>query len=103
MALPPFRDHRIPPTDAAALTRRHREDRPQAHRGGMFHAKAVLDLLAQQGCAGLRYYFGRNADGTPTLVLVGVDSTGDDMATGTVLEWSFPCPPFCTASNDLSP
>jgi hypothetical protein len=51
----------------------------------------------------LRIYQGRAADGTPALVLVGVDAKGNDMTQGTVLEYSFPCPPFCPEPNDLAP
>jgi hypothetical protein len=96
MALPPSRDHRIALADARALLQRHRTAAAQgAERGGMFHAKAVQDLLGQAGCVGLRYYHGRNADGSPAIVLVGVDAKGNDLASGTVLEWHYPCPPFC--------
>lgn len=103
MALPPSRDHRIPLTEAAAHLKRHRDGAPAAPRGQMFHGKPVQDLLAQPGCMGLRIYHGRNTDGSPVMVLVGVNANGDDMTQGTVLEFSYPCPPFCPASNELAP
>ena len=104
MALPPSRDHKIALADARTLLQRHKTAAAQgAERGGMFHAKAVRDLLAQPGCVGLRYYQGRNPDGTPALVLVGVDAKGDDMSSGTVLEFHFPCPPFCPEPDALNP
>lgn len=102
MPLPPSSDHRISLPDARDLTRRHREGaHDPAERGGLFHAKAVRELLAQQGCAGLRFYHGRNADGTPAMVFVGVDANGNDMTAGTVLELHWPCPPYCSEPDTL--
>ena len=103
MALPPSRDHKITLADARALLQRHRTAAAQgAERGGMFHAKAVRDLLAQPGVVGLRYYHGRKADGSAATVLVGVDANGNDMSKGTVLEEHYPCPPYCPEPDDLT-
>jgi hypothetical protein len=102
MPLPPPHDHRIPLPDAAALIRNHRANAADAvARGGMFHAKAVLDLLAQPGCVGLRFYYGRKQSGADALVLVGVDADGNDISSGAVLEEHWPCPPWCTATGIL--
>lgn len=104
MPMPPQRDHRIGRAEAAAMTRRFREGAgPKAERGGMFPRAAVQALLAQKGCEGLRYYFGRKDDGSSALILVGVDADGNDMSSGEVLEWSYPCPPFCGDPGDLNP
>lgn len=95
------RNHRISPKDAAALIRRHREQLGRAaegDHGGSFHADQVLSLLAQPGCSALRYYYGRNENGTRCLVLVGVDKDGKDMASGEICELGLPCPPFCDDS-----
>jgi hypothetical protein len=69
----------------------------------MFPRAAVQALLAQKGCEGLRYYFGRKDDGSSALVLVGVDADGNDMTSGEILEWSYPCPPVCGDPGDLNP
>jgi hypothetical protein len=104
MALPPFRDHRISLADAAVHTRRHRDAAAKdTLRGAMFHGQPVRELLEQPGCVGLRIYHGRNADGTPAVILVGVDANGDDMTTASILEFHYPCPPYCPVSNDLNP
>jgi len=103
MTLPPPRDHRISREDAATFTRRYRDNKgPGAVLAGMFHAEAVNDLLGQPGCRGLRIYYAQNADGAPALVLVGVDSNGNDLTEGILLEFDFPCPPFCGSSNFLN-
>jgi len=104
MPLPPKQDHRIDRAEAAALTRRHREAAgSRADRGGFFHREAVQQLLAQQGCEGLRYYYARKEDGGQALVLLGVDADGNDMTEGTILEWTMPCPPYCPEPGDLNP
>jgi len=103
MALPPSRDHKITLAEAIALTRRFRETAsPKTERGGMFHRAPVDELLRQPGCAGLRFYHGRNADGTSAIVLVGVDERGNDMTDGLILERQFPCPPFCGEPDGLN-
>lgn len=91
--------HRIPLEEAAEMTRRYREG---MHKGGLF-LRADLDaLLAQKDCSGLRYYYGRGKNGEDTLILVGVDSNGNDMVNGVLMELSFPCPPYCGDGNSLN-
>jgi hypothetical protein len=107
MPMPPQRDHKIPLAAAAAMTRRHREERgarnaDEGARGGMFPREPVEQLLAQKGCAGVRFYYARDEKGIPTLVLVGVDQDGNDMVKGSILEWNFPCPPVCGDPSGLN-
>jgi hypothetical protein len=97
----PARDHRITLTEAAALTKRHREAKVFTEKSGAFHKDQVLRLLAQPGCVGLRIHYGRNADGTPALVLTGIDVSDSDL-TGDILEKHFPCPPVCGAGSALN-
>ena len=101
MALP-ARDHRISLADAALHTKRHRDAKATPVKAGALHADQVLALLQQPGCVALRIYHGRDAGGSPTLVLVGVDGTGSDMVEGILLEETHPCPPFCSAANALT-
>ena len=97
MALPEPKGHRIPLEEAVAQAKRFREG---LHKGGLFLRQEIDELLAQPRCSALRFYYGRTADGADTLILVGSDDKGKDMADGIVLETHFPCPPFC---NDESP
>ena len=99
MALPNPKSHRIPLEEAAAQTRRYRAG---LRKGGLFLRKEVDELLAQPGCAALRFYYGRTEDGADTLVLVGSDDKGSDMTGGVVLELHFPCPPFCDDASALN-
>jgi hypothetical protein len=98
MALPSPKGHRIPLDVAIAQTKRFRAS---LHTGGLFLRKELDELLAQPGCAALRFYYGRTADGVDTLVLVGSDEKGNDITSGVVLEDHFLCPPFCNESSPL--
>jgi hypothetical protein len=99
MALPDPKSHRISLDEAAAQAKRHRGG---PHKGGMFLRAELDQLLAQPGCAGLRFYYGRKADGQDTLILVGVDEKGNDMEQGVLLEDHFLCPPWCGSANALN-
>ena len=99
MALPDPKSHRISLEDAAAQTSRGRGG---SQKGGLFLRAELDQLLAQPGCSGLRYYYGRNTGGEETLIMVGVDKEGNDMTQGIMLEESFLCPPWCGAANALN-
>jgi hypothetical protein len=103
MALPDPRDHRISLSDAAAQTRRYREQvGKDSPKSAFFFRKLLDELLAQPNCAGLRICYARTDKGEDSLVLVGVDKDGNDMVQGTLLEDGFFCPPFCGGGNALN-
>jgi hypothetical protein len=66
-----------------------------------FGKKSLEEALTQPGCAGLRMYYAKHKDGSPTLVIVGVNHNGDDMTTGTILQLTILCPPDCTGPHIL--
>jgi hypothetical protein len=102
MPFPPAKDHRISLQAAAALTRRHRATPGAAkERAGMFPREAYDALLKQEGCRGIRIYYGRSVEGEMSLVMVGVDADGNDMTSGEIMEESYPCPPICGAASPL--
>jgi hypothetical protein len=71
-------------------------------KGGYFGRNIFDKLLSQGGCVGIRYYYAKTDSGVATIVLVGVDSTGNDLYQGIIAEQSIPCPPWCSASNPLN-
>jgi hypothetical protein len=101
--LDPARDHHVSLSSAAAQAKAHRQGGP-IRKGdtGAFNAEPIRRLLAQPGCVGVRYYKGRNQDGDDTMILVGVDSTGNDMTSGVLLNIPFLCPPFCPDDDALN-
>ncbi len=73
-----------------------------AINGGYFGKNIFSKILSQTGCVGLRYYYAQKGDGSSTIVLVGVDSTGSDLYQGVLAEEAMPCPPFCLSPNPLN-
>ena len=72
-----------------------------SQRGGHLPRSVVDQVLAQPGCEGLRFYFGTKADGSLTLVFVGINGDEKDMTEGLIAEDWYPCPPFCDATSSL--
>lgn len=66
-----------------------------------FGRSAFQKTLAQDGCVGIRIYYAKHTDGSPALVLVGVDHKGNDMNKGVVSQMGFPCPPMCSDESSL--
>ncbi len=71
-------------------------------KSGLFARNIFEKILAQPGCVGIRYYYAALDDGSPTMVLVGVDSNGNDMEQGVIGEATYPCPPICGSPNQLN-
>jgi len=71
-------------------------------KGGSFSRDIFDQILAQPGCSGIRYYYAKKDDGTPTIVLVGVDGGGNDMTAGILGDENIPCPPVCGSPNQLN-
>lgn len=96
---PPPRDHRITAEQARALMARR--PRGLATEGGHFPREVFERILAQPGCVGIRFYYGTNPDGSPALVLIGIDANNADMTDGEIDDTHFPCPPFCPTNSTL--
>lgn len=97
-------DHYITLKEGIELTKAFRAEAPSnAVLAHYFGKDALQKALEQPGCVGLRMYYGKHADGSPTLVLVGVDNNGNDIKNGHILQRALPCPPLCATiplSND---
>lgn len=100
MPLPPPQDQHISLAAAAKLTRAYRETIPPTTvKACLFLRQYIDEMLAQPGVAGVRLYYGLNATGGSTLVMVGVDQDGNDVTEGTILNNHLPCPPFCDSAG----
>ncbi|MEN9973662.1 MAG: hypothetical protein RIS20_2009 [Bacteroidota bacterium] len=62
----------------------------------------LIELLDQSECMGVRMYYAINDEGEKNLVIVGVDSNGDDMVDGLLLDRLIPCPKMCSKPNRLN-
>jgi hypothetical protein len=71
-------------------------------KGGMFDRNIFDSILSQPDCVGIRYYYAKKNDGSATLVIVGVNSSGKDMENGIIGEEVKPCPPICDTQGTLA-
>lgn len=88
-------------TDGAALTAEHRLKNPTALKARFFGKDILNQILAQDGCMGIRFYFGQNEDGVRELVICGADEFEDDIL-DLVADLSRPCPSDCPTPNALN-
>ena len=98
-------DHLVDSATAVKMIKKYRANvqaTTSTIKGGYFARNAFEKILAQKGCIGIRYYYAQNDTIAPVLVLVGVDSTGQDMKTGVIMEKVFPCPPYCFDASELA-
>lgn len=78
----------------------------QAH---FFGSEILQQLLNESGCVGIRVYYAVDDAGAKKLILVGVDSHGENLlpATGGKVEgggniladYSYPCPDYCPGNG----
>jgi len=97
---PRTHDHGISLDQAKQLVRNHHRTVPAGGEQCGYFARAAFDeILAQPGCAGIRFYHARDASGKATLVFVGVTEEKVDMLDGPIIENHVPCPPNCDGST----
>lgn len=98
-------NHKISFAEGAEFTARYRNQMsPNQIKGGFFGKDALLALLSQDSCVGIRFYYGLDAEGRQVMVLTGVDPLENDQI-GEVfscMEKSTPCPPYCGSGNILN-
>ncbi len=92
----------IPLSEGAALTAKYRANHPTWTKAHLVGKDRFNEILSQSGCDGIRIYYGEKEDGSQELVLVGVDSSGNDMTSGVIVDRTFKCPTYCSSSNPLN-
>lgn len=85
----------------AAMTASYRDANPGELKGHFFGREILEQILEQEGCMGIRMYYGIDEGGEKALVLVGAASDEDDM-TDLVADISTPCPSRCGSRNSLN-
>jgi len=69
-------DHAITLDEAVKYIQNFKSNPTAPSIKGAFFGRGILDkILAQSGCLGIRYYYAKKDDGSPTVILVGVDSS----------------------------
>ncbi len=87
--------------EGATLTKEYRSRNSSAIKARFFGKDILRQLLDQEGCMGIRIYYGQDGDGNNQLVLVGADSDENDML-DLVADTSVPCPNLCSSPNALN-
>lgn len=87
--------------DGAELTANYRHNFPERTLAHYYGRDILNRLLAQEGCVGIRIYYGIDEDQNPQLVIVGVDSDENDLVE-LVADTSVPCPNYCSIPNALN-
>jgi hypothetical protein len=89
--------------DASRWTANYRNTIQRGDTIAEFQGKEkLLELLNQEGCVGIRFYYAINDEGQKVLVLVGADRSQNDLVDGLILEKGDPCPSFCSVINRLN-
>lgn len=92
-------------TLAEAITMTHAYQNDSLFSGQTISAKipnaAYLDIINQPGCVEVRTYFAKNEAGALTLVMVGVDTNGNDMTAGKIMNRHQLCPIECAPNSPL--
>ena len=91
----------ISQNDARTLTSTYRTNNPNQRKALFFGKNKLQALLNQNGCMGLRIYFGEDSAGNPELVIVGADASEKDML-NSILDKGVACPSNCDSSSILN-
>lgn len=86
----------------AQLTSKFKLKHPNAIKGRFFGKEILEQILAQNGCMGIRMYFGLGqGQNEMQLVIVGADANENDML-DLIADLSVPCPATCGSANQLN-
>lgn len=89
--------------DASGWTKNYRDTLPSDEIIAQFFGREkLLEILDQEDCMGIRFYYGIADDGKKNIIAVGATSDQNDMIDGIILEYALKCKPYCSVSNSLN-
>lgn len=105
-----LKKHQISLAEAAKMTKKYRETPVgllgqllNGTKSGSFSKESIEEILKQPGCVDIRFYFAvKGVVPKITYVAVGVDSNGNDITTGVILDDAEMCPPNCPSISPLN-
>ena len=96
-------NHYISLQEASEMTRAYRETHPNQTVAHFFGKKAIMDILNQSSCVGIRIYYANDpTTGQKHLVIVGAETNMNDLTQGLIAERGMTCPNFCGLPNILN-
>jgi hypothetical protein len=91
----------ITPQEAAAMTAKYRDKNPNKVKAHYLGKTKIQQLLDQSGAVGIRIYYGIDETNKQQVILVGVNSSGNDILS-LILDRGMPCPSDCSEQNILN-
>jgi len=89
--------------EGSEMTKRYRDTTQPGEVIGVFMGKEKIKaILDQSECKGIRFYFAKNERNQNTIVLVGADSSENDLDNGLIADNGCFCPTFCSIANSLN-
>lgn len=88
-------------TVAARWTARYRVAGGEIH-AHFFGREILQQILDQDGCMGIRVYYGLDDNGVSQLILVGANADAEDLYEGIVADYADPCPNNCDSASPLN-
>jgi hypothetical protein len=96
-------NHHITLQEASVLTKTYRQQHPNKPIAEFFGRDALLAILSQPNCVGIRIYYGTDPkSGQPHLVLVGAEPNKNDIDHGIIAERGILCPSCCGKPNRIN-
>jgi len=92
---------KFPLDRAAEWTANYRKKNPNGIKAHFFGMNIINDILAQDGCVGIRCYYALDEKGVQQMIMVGADKDENDLYNGIIAEVSLPCPPYCANNSPL--
>jgi hypothetical protein len=94
-------DYEITLQEGVDLTKRYQSLFAGGVKGVYISQSSLQDLLGQSTAVGVRIYFGLTSGLKMTCVLVAVNSNGEDLSAGIIVDQGSPCPPGCDPNSPL--
>ena len=101
----PNENHEITLTEGATMTAAYRTSvatQTNPILAFAFSKKAMGDLIAQEGAAGVRFYRALDKENNEQTVAVAIDSDDNDLYEGLIMDRALHCPPACSTANRLN-
>lgn len=96
-------NHQISLQEASEMTRAYRKTHPGQTIAEFFGKKAIMDILNQSNCVGIRIYYANDPiTGKKHLVIVGAEPNMNDISSGFIAERAICCPSYCSKPNALN-
>ncbi len=101
MAFTGNEDCTIDINDASTMNAKFRKDFAGQPLGVYFSQATLHDVLNQDSCVGIRFYFAADADGKLNLTFAGVTADENDIL-GIIGDNGIKCPNACSTPNALN-